>query len=57
LAIEFQQAKRFCGFNLDAAKSVAAIRGIGFRIALATNPIFPAVATETRIRWAGTNRF
>lgn len=25
----------------------------GLRVALATNPIFPAVATETRIRWAG----
>ena len=25
----------------------------GIRVALATNPLFPAVATESRIRWAG----
>ena len=25
----------------------------GIRVILATNPIFPAVATESRIRWAG----
>lgn len=28
-------------------------RPAGHRVALATNPIFPAVATESRIRWAG----
>ena len=27
----------------------------GFRTALATNPLFPAIATENRIRWAGLN--
>ena len=26
---------------------------MGLRTALATNPIFPAIATESRIRWAG----
>ena len=26
---------------------------MGLRVALATNPIFPAVATQSRIRWAG----
>ena len=26
---------------------------MGIRLVLATNPIFPAVATESRIRWAG----
>ena len=30
-----------------------AIKEMGLRVALATNPIFPAVATESRIRWAG----
>ena len=32
---------------------MAAIRSMGYRVALATNPIFPSVATESRIRWAG----
>ncbi len=26
---------------------------MGHRVVLATNPIFPAIATESRIRWAG----
>ena len=29
------------------------IKEWGFRTALATNPIFPAVATESRVRWVG----
>ena len=33
--------------------TVEACKAAGHRVALATNPIFPAVATESRIRWAG----
>ena len=29
------------------------ICGQGLRVALATNPLFPRIATETRIRWTG----
>lgn len=50
---EFIGAKAACGFNPDAAKAVAEIKQMGLRIVLATNPIFPAAATENRIRWAG----
>ena len=50
---EFQQARSFCGFSSKAAEAVELIRGNKCRVALATNPIFPAVATESRIRWAG----
>lgn len=50
---EFQQAKDVCGFDPDAARAVRELKAAGFRVALATNPIFPAVATESRIRWAG----
>ena len=52
-ANEFQNARTACGFNPRAAETVAAIRWMGYQVALATNPIFPAVATESRIRWAG----
>ena len=52
-ANEFQNARTACGFNPRAAETVAAIRSMGYRVALATNPIFPSVATESRIRWAG----
>lgn len=50
---DFQNAKTSCGFNPKAAKAVAEIKKMGLRTALATNPIFPAIATESRIRWAG----
>jgi len=52
-ANEFGQAQQFCGFHPMAAEAVAAAKAKGFRVGLATNPIFPSVATETRIRWAG----
>ena len=52
-ANEFQQARQFCGFNPLAAQAVRQIKEWGFRTALATNPIFPAVATESRMRWVG----
>ena len=50
---EFQQAKSCCGYTEEAKKTVAALKAHGTRVALATNPLYPAVATESRIRWAG----
>lgn len=52
-AHEFQRARAVCGFNPKAAETVNQIRALGYTVALATNPIFPSVATESRIRWAG----
>lgn len=50
---EFHGAKEVCGFN-PMAKAVVDRVNVSGRIAvLATNPIFPAVATQSRIRWAG----
>ena len=50
---KFDDVKASCGFNPEAAETVAEIKAMNLRIALATNPIFPAIATESRIRWAG----
>ncbi len=50
---DFQRAKAYCGYNENAVKTVSEIKKAGFRTALATNPIFPAIATESRIVWAG----
>ena len=52
-ANEFQQARQFCGFAPEAAKIVALVKELGARPVLATNPLFPAIATQSRIRWAG----
>ena len=50
---EFSGAQAACGFNPKAASAIHTIKEKGLRVALATNPIFPAIATENRIRWAG----
>ena len=50
---EFGQAQQCCGFQPLAAGAVRLARRRGCRVALATNPIFPAVATRARIGWAG----
>ena len=49
----FGDLRAICGFDDQAAGAVAHIRGSGLRVALATNPIFPAVATRQRVQWAG----
>ena len=36
-----------------AAETVEKLKREGIRVALATNPIFPSIATEKRIQWAG----
>jgi len=51
--VEFQEAKALCGFNPKAKKCVDAIKKMGCRVVLATNPLFPAIATQSRTRWAG----
>lgn len=50
---EFQDVKNICGFLPEAAKTVRALKEKGYRVALATTPMFPSIATESRIRWAG----
>ena len=50
---EFNLAKDVCGFAPNAKKIVDGLRERGFEVVLATNPIFPPVATLSRISWAG----
>lgn len=50
---EFQNVKSVCGFDSNSAQVVHKLKNSGIRVVLATNPIFPAIATESRIRWAG----
>lgn len=52
-ARDFEKARAFCQYNPAAPETVRLVRTLGLRTALATNPIFPAIATEQRIRWAG----
>ncbi|MBQ3009624.1 MAG: HAD family hydrolase [Oscillospiraceae bacterium] len=52
-ANEFQQIRNVCGFTHEAAVAVRKIKELGYRVVLATNPLFPPAATESRVRWAG----
>ena len=50
---DFQKIKDICGFAPGAAEVVKRLKEKGLRVALETNPLFPNIATESRIRWAG----
>ena len=50
---EFDKVKAVCGYTPAAAEIVHSLKARGFRVALATNPIFPARATQWRMAWAG----
>ena len=54
-ANEFQAGQQVCGYTPDAAKTIGLVKEKGLTAVLATNPIFPAIATHSRIRWAGLN--
>ena len=49
---DFERAKTFCGYHEKSTDTVKAAKQLGYRVALATNPIFSEVATASRIRWA-----
>ena len=53
---EFNQVQEVCGFEPMAAQIVHSLKDRGYRVVLATNPLFPAIATQNRIRWAGLQR-
>ncbi len=50
---DFQQVKDDCGFDPRAAQAIRQIKEMGYLVVLATNPLFPAIATQSRARWAG----
>ena len=52
---EFQNVIKACGFDPRASEAIREIKSMGYKVALATNPLFPAIATHSRARWAGLN--
>ncbi len=52
-ATDFQRIRQVCGYDPRAKETVELVKDMGFRVFLATNPLFPTVATESRIRWTG----
>jgi len=52
-ANDFICAKEFTGYNPKAKAAVETIKNAGYRVTLATNPIFPETATVQRVNWTG----
>ena len=50
---DFQKVQQVCGYHPAAREIIDLVKSKGLTAVLATNPIFPAIATESRIRWAG----
>ena len=50
---ESMGVKDICGCNPMSKEAVCRIKNKGLRVALATQPIFPQIATRNRIKWAG----
>ena len=49
----FDSVAASCGYSPKAREVIDYLKANGIRTVLATNPIFPAIATEKRMRWAG----
>ena len=45
-----------CGFDPKAGPLIKKLKESGYAVVLATNPLFPAIATENRMRWAGLDQ-
>ena len=52
----FPTVKSVCGFDPMANEVIKDAKARGYRVVLATNPMFPDMATDERIRWAGLDR-
>ena len=50
---DFVAAKAACGANAKAVEIVKALKKRGFTVVVATNPLFPLVAQQQRLSWAG----
>lgn len=52
-AKEFPLLKHTCGYDENAAKTIALCKSRGFKVVLASNPVFPLTAYFSRLAWAG----
>ncbi len=50
---DFEKLRSVCGYAPEARKIIDTAKEKGLRLILATNPAFPPIATQKRIKWAG----
>lgn len=53
---DFDDLKRVCGYTSKSNGLVKHLKEKGIKVVLATNPVYPLIATEKRIGWAGLNK-
>ena len=53
---EFAACKSACGYNPAVPESVKVLKSKGYTLVAATNPLFPPVATNRRLNWAGVDK-
>jgi HAD superfamily hydrolase (TIGR01549 family) len=53
---DFQKVQQVCGYHPAAREIIDLVKSKGLSVVLATNPIFPAIATEHRMVWAGLDK-
>lgn len=52
----FPKVQHSCGYNPKVADLIRTLKEMGYTLALATNPIFPSIATQNRMKWAGLHQ-
>ena len=52
-AVEFDKTGACLQYKPDYSAFIASLKARGFKIVLATNPLFPPVAVQTRLSWVG----
>lgn len=50
---DFLNARKACSCNPLVKQAVDTLKAKGKRLMVATNPVFPAIASETRMQWGG----
>jgi FMN phosphatase YigB (HAD superfamily) len=53
---EFEYNKKNCWVNEKSKIVIDKIKDLGLKMVLATNPLFPKIATDQRIAWAGIDK-
>ena len=53
---DFDSLKKVCGYTPKSNDLVKHLKEKGIKVVLATNPVYPLIATEKRIAWAGLDK-
>ncbi|MBQ5398040.1 MAG: HAD family hydrolase [Ruminococcus sp.] len=53
---EFFSTKKASGYNPNVPEAIKTLRRKGYTLVAATNPLFPEIAINTRLGWAGVGK-